>query len=176
MLTSNIRIKQFLTDCVEKLPADHLSSSDTTCSICEEAFLQEEAQNFISKIKDCSHAFHRTCLVEWLDTEDIAKSCPTCCNDLCDKSDRREKSAKALEAAWDDAHREVYLEGGEAGMNDASVGGSDTEDDEILYDSSDEDELENDEINSIVEDMDSSVFDVKERIFENVDRGRSIEK
>jgi hypothetical protein len=176
MLTSSIRLNQFLADHAEKLPADHLSANDTTCPICEEAYLEEDANHTVSKIKDCSHAFHRGCLTEMLDTEDEAKSCPMCDNNILDKLDRKEQATKALEEAWDNAHREAHLEEGGGDMSDASVGGSDTDNEEILYESSDEDELIDRGFGGSVESTDSSELNVDEKILENVDESGSIEQ
>jgi hypothetical protein len=169
MLTSSIRLNQFLTDHVEMLPADQLSTIDTTCPICEEAYLQEDANHTVSKITACSHTFHRSCLAEILDTEDGTKSCPACRNDVYNTSDRKENSTKALEDAWVNAHREAHLEERDGNMSDASVGGSDTEDEEILYESSDEDELVGHEFGGSVESTDSSEVDVEGKILLNID-------
>lgn len=162
MLTSSIRLNQFLTDHVETLPAGHLPTNDTTCSLCEEAYLQEDANHTVSKITACSHAFHRSCLAEILNADDGNKSCPTCSKDVYNSPDSKDTLAKTLEDAWDNAHREAHLEDKDGDMSDASVGGSDTEVDEMFYESSDEDELVSHDLGGGVESAFSDKLDVEE--------------
>lgn len=56
----------------------HANSEDNTCVICMEKVFEDE--NCIVVLSSCGHAFHKDCIVQWL--ERLPRACPLCKSDV----------------------------------------------------------------------------------------------